>query len=153
MADERPNMPIPEETLNLILERLEAVERHVADGRGLLEDSRRYFQELRQKELELLQKDLEIERLKRDLYYQKKLCEKEMEARSNALEEKCRFLEKDLEARINRERELFERRLAAEQGLWAERLAGEQEEWARRVVDAKRSEGFWARLIRMLTWS
>jgi hypothetical protein len=146
-------MSIPEETINLILERLTAVEKQLADGRGLLEDSRRYFQELRRKEQELLEKELEIERLKRDLYYQKRLCDKEMEDHSRVLEEKVLLLEKDLEFRISQERELFDRRLASEQELWAEKLAGEQEACGRRLAEAKRREGFWARLVRMLTWS
>ncbi len=142
-----------EDKFQTILERLAALEKRAADDRVLLEENRRLILDLRRKESEAAGKDLEIERLKRDIYYQKRLCEKEIEDRLRGLEERRRLLDEEVAEKIGQEKEQYERRLAVEQSLWSEKLAREREECDRKLAEALRRESLWSRLVRMLTWS
>jgi excisionase family DNA binding protein len=141
------------EALENIGSRLSAVEGQIAEQRQLLAENQRLHELLRQHDRQMAEKDIEIEKLRRDLIYQQKLCEKELEDHRQAVAEKCVLSEREASERIARERELLEQRLIQEQHLWSERLAQEQERCAQRLVAMHNQEGFWARLMKMITWS
>ncbi len=146
-------MSIPEAVVRPVLDRIAALETQVAEKLDLLSENRNMADEIRHMERELALKDTEIEKLKRDLVYQKKLLEKEIEDRMRVLDEKRALMDREISERISREREEFEARLARERSTWSDRLAAEQEKFKTDLARMRSKEGFWARLLRMLTWS
>lgn len=136
-----------------IMERLSALERHLKQKWDLLRVNQRLDQELREKDRELAAKDIEIERLQRELVYQRRLCEKEIEDQKKLIEEKWALMEREASERIAREREYFEEKLALEEKHWAEKISREQEHYARKLAEAKDRESLWSRLVKMMTWS
>jgi excisionase family DNA binding protein len=151
--DDRPSAPPITEALKAIGSRLAAVEGQIAEQRQMVTENQRLHELLRQHDRQMAEKDVEIEKLRRDLVYQKKLCEKELEDRRLAIEDKWMLMEKEASERIARERELLEQRLIQEQRIWSERFAQEQERCAQRLAAMHNQEGFWARLMKMITWS
>ena len=125
-----------------ILERLTTLEARLEEISTLTQENQSLFHELREKESLLAVKDIEIEKLRRDLLYQKRILEKEAEDRRAAAEEQRDALER-----------AHAERLAAEEARWTERLAHEQERFNLQLSQARRQEGFWGRLVKMLTWS
>jgi len=152
--DERPRTDSAAEALiRPIVERIAALEKEVSDRLSLLGENRRLMEELRLRDREIAQKNTEIETLKRDIVYQKKLLEKEIEDRMRVLDERRALMDREFSGRIARERDEFERRLAAENDAWSDRLAREQEKHEANLAEARTKEGFWSRLVKMLTWS
>ncbi len=141
------------EALEVISSRLAAVEGQIAEERLMFAENQRLHELLRERDRQLSEKDLEIDKLRRDLVYQKRLCEKELEDLQSVLAEKWTVKEKEVSEKIARERELLEQRLLQEQNICSERLAREQERFAQRLVQMRSEEGFWARLVKMITWS
>jgi excisionase family DNA binding protein len=141
------------ETLEAVGNRLAAVEAQIVEGRQTASEIQRLQDLLLEHGRQIADKDLEIEKLRRDLVYQKRLCEKELEDRRLALEEKRALIAKEAAEKVAREREILEQRLVQEQRIWSERLAQEQENFARKLTEMRDGEGFWARLMRMITWS
>ncbi len=146
-------MSMPEALVRPVLDRMAALEAQVAEKLDLLAENRRLTEEIRHADRELASKDTEIEKLKRDLVYQKKLLEKEIEDRMRVLDEKWALMDREVSERIAREREEFEARLARERSTWSDRLAAEQEKFEADLARMRSKEGFWTRLLRMLTWS
>ena len=138
------------EALEPIIERFSGLEKKLEQ---LLLENQRLLQESQQKDQALAQKDLEIEKLQRDLVYQKRLFEKELEDQRRFLDEKWTILQKENEERINLERKHFEEKLTLEQHRWSEKLANQKEQHAQMIVEVQNQEGFWSRLIKMMTWS
>jgi len=136
-----------------LLERIAGLENVVSERLALADENRTFAEELRRKDREIALRDTEIEKLKRDLMYQKRLLEKEVGDRSRVLEEKKALMDREISERIARERDGFENRLAMERGIWSERLAREQEKHKETINEMQSKEGFFARLMRMLTWS
>ncbi|MEM5785985.1 MAG: hypothetical protein AAGU11_01625 [Syntrophobacteraceae bacterium] len=136
-----------------VLERVAALEKTLAEKLDLFDENRRLAEELRGRDREIAQKDMEIEKLKRDLVYQKRLLEKEIEDRVRVLEEKKAIMDGEFAERVARERDEFERRIALERNTWSDRLAMEQEKFEAAISEAQARGGFWSRLSRMLTWS
>jgi len=62
-------------------------------------------------------------------------------------------MEKEATARINRESESLEQRLIQEREIWSEKIAQEQERFAQTLAAMHSREGFWSRLMKMITWS
>lgn len=139
--------------LRPLTERIEAMEKELLERLDLLCENRKISEELRRKEGEIARKEVEIETLKRDLVYQKRLLEKEIEDRMRSLDEKWALMDREVAERVARERDEFENRLARERSIWSERLVREQEKYAAGLAELQTKEGFWARLVRMLTWS
>ena len=145
--------PSGRDALDVIMNRLAALEAQIIDKWQTFADNQHLHQLLRQQDRQLAEKDLEIEKLRRDLLYQKKLCEKELEDHRLALQEKWALMEKEASERIAQERERLEQRLKQERDIWSEKLAQEQERFAQMLAAARNQEGFWSRLMKMITWS
>jgi hypothetical protein len=140
-------------TENEILERISALEKELSFRLDLVAENMRITGELRLKDQEIARKDIEIEKLQRDLIYQKRLLEKEIEDRMRVLDEKWALMDREVSERVARERDEFEKRLALERDAWAERLSREQEKYAAGLAELQTKGGFWSRLVKMLTWS
>ena len=145
--------PSGRDTLDLIMNRLAALEGQIIEKWQTHAENQHLQQLLRQQDRLLAEKDLEIEKLRRDLLYQKKLCEKELEDHRLALQEKWTLMEKEASERIAQERERLEQRLKQERDIWSEKLTQEQERFAQLLAAARNQEGFWSRLMKMITWS
>lgn len=152
------------EDLQAVVDRISGLEEQMRRFHELLTENRLLSKQLKDLEQEIARKDLEIEKLRRDLVYQSRIQKKELEDHQKIIQEKWSVMEKEAAERIAREREHFESRLVQEQGLWSERLALEQSQWAERLAqerenharklhEATRQEGFWSRLLKMMTWS
>jgi hypothetical protein len=63
------------------------------------------------------------------------------------------LMEQEASKRAAHQRELLEQRLAEERRICSEKLAQEQERFAQRLLAMRQEEGFWSRLMRMITWS
>lgn len=147
-----PQVPL-QGVLGPIEDRMKALESQMERLMELTRENQRLSQELRQRDLEIAQKELDIEKLRRDLVCQTRVHEKEMEDHQKRLEEKWILMEKEAAERIAREREHLDDRLVQERDLWSGRLAQEKEHFARKLTDLSRQEGFWSRLLKMMTWS
>jgi excisionase family DNA binding protein len=149
--------PVParhrEAALELIVSRLAALEAQISEKWQLLAENQRLHQLIHEQEQELAERKLEIEKMRRDLVYQRRLCEKELEDRRQALQEKWALLEKEASERTAQDRKRLEERLIEERNIWSERLAQEQERFAQQLAAMRNQEGFWARLMKMITWS
>jgi len=141
--------PLSSEALEPLLKRLSGLEKRLEQ---LLVENRRILQESSSKDQLLAQKDLEIEKLQRDLVYQKRLLEKELEDQRRFFDEKWSILQKENEERISLERKHSEEKLMLEQHRYSERLAMQKEQHAQMMVEVQNREGFWSRLIKMMTW-
>ncbi len=146
-------LSLPEMLIRPVIERIAALEKELSEKMNLLIENRRLTEELRQTFLDAAGKDKEIEKLKADLVYQKRLMEKEIEEHARLLDAKWALMEREVAERIARERSEFERRLQAESALWSERLAREQERFEADIAELRSKQGFWTRLMKMLTWS
>jgi chromosome segregation ATPase len=144
---------LPEMLAGPLNERISALEKELAEKLDLLAENRRLEQELREARLDVAGKEAEIERLKGDLAGRKGSLEKEAEDRLRALDEERALTEREVSERISRERDEFEEALQAERTLWSERLASERRNFEAELEQLKTREGFWTRLVRMLTWS
>lgn len=142
-----------EQALALISNRLAALENQLADRWQTVEENQRLHELLRQQDRRLAEKDLEIEKLRRDLIYQKRICDKELEEQHAASEEQQRLMEKAASEGLVQESRRRDEAVARERQLWAQKLAQEQERFARMLASERNQEGFWARLARMITWS
>jgi chromosome segregation ATPase len=136
-----------------IVERISALEKEISSRLDLVSENRQIVRELRQKDQEIADRDIEIEKLKRDLVYQKRLLEKEIEDRMRLLDEKWALMDREVSERVARERDEFEKRLELERNTWSERLSQEQEKFADSLAELQTKGGFWSRLVKMLTWS
>ena len=134
-----------------VLERLSVLQQVLSDGLDFREENRQLTEEIRKKELELAKRDEEIEKLKRDLMYQKKLFEKELEDYARLLDAKWAIREQEVEDRLAAERAGFEHRLALEKKVLSERMAQQQAKHSASLAEAETGRGFWARIARMLT--
>ena len=76
---DRPSAPSREEAFELLLSRLAALEGQIIEKWQIFTDNQRLHQLIREQDQELAEENLEIEKLRRDLVYQKRLCEKEIE--------------------------------------------------------------------------
>jgi excisionase family DNA binding protein len=152
-GSERVRKPSREDVLEDISRRLMALEGQIMEKWQLSVENQRLHQLILEQGQELAERKLEIEKLRRDLVYQKRLCEKELEDRRQALQEKWALIEKEMAERMAQDRERLEQRLIEERNLWTERLAEEQERYARQLAAMHNQEGFWARLMKMITWS
>ena len=153
ISDDRTLAASLKGALEAITNRLTAVEAQIIEQWQLSAENQRLQELLRDHGQQMAVKDLEIEKLRRDLVYQKRLGEKELEDHRLVLKEKWAMMEKEASERAAHERELLEQRLIQEQQIWSERLAQEQERFAQRLVAMSSQEGFWARLVKMITWS
>lgn len=146
-------MSMNESLVRPVLDRIESMEKEFSEKLDLLAENRRLSGEVRRLDQELARRDVEIEKFKSELVYQKRLLEKEIEDRRRALEERWALMDREVSDRVAREREEFERRLASERSIWSERLKQGEEKFASDLAELQKKEGFWSRLIRMLTWS
>ncbi|NTU47376.1 MAG: helix-turn-helix domain-containing protein [Syntrophobacteraceae bacterium] len=136
-----------------VLDRMSTLEKRVEHIAALLSENSRLSEELRKRDRELVSKEVEMEKLRLDLEFQKRLHEKEMEDQARIFQERWSLMEKETAEKIAREREHLESRLTQEKNLWSERLAQEKESFTQRLFEAHRQEGFWSRLMKMMTWS
>ncbi|MGA2404958.1 MAG: hypothetical protein ABSG91_25185, partial [Syntrophobacteraceae bacterium] len=136
-----------------LVERISALERQFAEKLALLAENGRLAQELRQAHLDIAGRDTEIEKLRGDMVYQKKLLEKEVEDCTRLLDEKWALMDREVSERVSRERDEFETILQAERTLWSERLAHERHTFELQIAQLQTKQGFWTRLMKMLTWS
>ena len=142
-----------EDSLEVILSRLASLEAQVTEKWQEDAENKRLRELLREQDRRLAEKDLELEKLRRDLVYQKRLSEKEVEDQRLALEEKWALIEEEAAKRAAQERDLLEQRLIQERDRCSERLAQQQERFAQELAAMRNQEGFWSRLMKMITWS
>lgn len=152
------------DALELIDSRLAALEAQLSERWQMVTENQHLQQLLRDYDLKLAEKDLELEKLRRDLVYQKRLADKELEDHRLAFQERLTRVEQEaaerkaqererLEQALERERERMEEALGRERQLCSEKLALEQQRLADMLTAIRNQEGFWARLMRMITWS
>jgi excisionase family DNA binding protein len=139
--------------LEKVLDRLTSIEGQVEDLFSIVRENYGLFHELREKDALLALKEVELEKLQRDLLYQKRICDKEIEHHRKHYEEQSALLKEENSEKIALERRHFEEKLAAENARWAERLSGEQENFNLKLSRIKEREGLWAKLVKMMTWS
>ncbi len=147
------SMDSGKEPLEVILSRLASLEAQVNEKWQKDAENQRLHELVREQDRQLAEKDLELEKLRRDLVYQKRLSEKEVEDRRLVLEEKWALLEQEASKRVAQERELLEQRLLQERNMCSERLAQQQQRFAQELAAMRNQEGFWSRLMKMITWS
>ncbi len=144
---------LPEMLAGPLIERISALEKQIAEKLDLLAENGRLAQELRQAHLDIAGRDTEIEKLRGDMVYQKQLLENEVEDRTRLLDEKWALMDREISERISRERNEFETKLQAERTLWSERLANERRAFELKIAQLQTKQGFWTRLMKILTWS
>jgi hypothetical protein len=141
------------ETLKFFSDRLEILEKSMLERKLLQKENQSLQEALVQQQREISQKELEIAKLQRDLLYQQRIHEKEIQEHALRFEEKSALVQQQAADRWARERERIEQVLEEERRLWSDRLAQEQERYAHKLAEIRSQEGFWARLMRMITWS
>jgi excisionase family DNA binding protein len=102
---------------------------------------------------ELAQKELEIQKLERDLVYQKRLFEKELSDQQKFFDEKWQLMQAEIAQRMELERKQLDEKLMLERNSWSEKLCDQEKRHAQIIVEAKNPESFWSRLVKMMTWS
>ncbi|MFP5213667.1 MAG: helix-turn-helix domain-containing protein [Acidobacteriota bacterium] len=152
-ATEYPTVTMPVEALTPLIDRIAALDARLEEQWNLIEENRRLAGEIRARDRALAQKDAEIESLKRDLAYQKVLAEKELEEQRRVFQEKWELMERETADKLAILQRSFEEKFEAERGQWEGKLAVEQENFAQRIAEARRREGLWSKLIKMMTWS
>jgi excisionase family DNA binding protein len=160
--------PVPPASHADVLEhidgRLAALEARLNERWQMVKENQHLQQLLREHDLKLAEKDLEVQKLRRDLVYQKRLADKELEDHRLAFQERLTRVEQEaaerraqegerLEQALERERERMEEALSRERQLCSEKLALEQQRLADMLTAMRNQEGFLARLMRMITWS
>jgi len=150
---DRPSASSYKEAFDLVLSRLAALEGQLIEKWQMFTENQRLHQLIRDQDQELAEKKLNIEKLRRDLVYQKRLCEKEIEDHHLALQEKWALMEKEASEAMARERERLEQRFIEERSVWSEKLVQEQERFTQKLTAMRDQEGFWSRLMKMITWS
>jgi chromosome segregation ATPase len=153
VASRPRQVSLPEMLAGPLTERISALEKELSEKLDLLAENRKLEQELQQSRLDIASRDAEIDRLKDDLAGREGPLEKQAEDRPRALDEERASMEREFSERISRERDEFEEVLQAERTSWSERLAAERCKLESELEQLKTKEGFWTRLIRMLTWS
>ena len=144
---------LPQMLAGPLLERINAIKTELSEKLDLVAENRQLEQELSRARLDIARKDAEIENLKTETLHQKELAEKEIEDRTRILDEGRKLLEKQVYERVSRERDAFEKTLQAERTRWSERLDHEQRLYESELNRFKTKQGFWARFMKMLTWS
>jgi hypothetical protein len=144
---------LPHMLVGPLMEHISAMKTELSEKLDLLAENRQLAQELSQARLDIANRDAEIEKLKSDAFQQKRLAEKEIEDRMRILAEERMLLEKQVSERVSRERDAFDKTLQAERTLWSERLEHEQRHFQSELNQLKAKQGFWTRLMKMLTWS
>jgi len=144
---------LPQMLAGQLMEHISAMKTELSEKLDLLAENRQLAQELSRVRLDIASRDAEIEKLKTDTFQQKKLMEKENEDRMRVLAEERMLMEKQVSERVSRERDAFEKTLQAERTLWSERLEHEQLLFQSELNQLKTKQGFWTRLMKMLTWS
>lgn len=142
-----------EEALRSVLKELFSIEVQLEHKWELSNDNQRLLLELREKDRMLAQRNAEIDRLKRESAYHTAMAVRELEEREKMLEERLRLSEEHTAERLRREEELSHERVQLVEEQWSRRLAEEQEKAARALAEARKHDGLWTRLVKMLTWS
>ncbi len=107
---------------------------------------------LRLKE-EITRQEVEIQSLRRDLSQQQSSHEREMEEYQRRLQERYNQQQTETSRRLATEKARFEERLVWTENRCSEALERAREDHAQALARAMEREGFWARLVRMMTWS
>ncbi|MBP8646290.1 MAG: hypothetical protein KBH99_09245 [Syntrophobacteraceae bacterium] len=154
-AQDPPSVSSPAvlEGLQSLAQKLAELERRLDDKCGLLNENQRLLDQLHEQQHELARKNAEIEKLQRDLLYQKRLVEKELQDTRKAMDDRAALLERQCQERISREREMLQERWALQEKHLEERLEWEKERYSLKLLEVQQREGFWSKLVRMLTWS
>jgi excisionase family DNA binding protein len=135
--------------LEPILLRLAGVEGKLEQ---VLAENQLLLREIQQKQQELAQKDLELEKLQRDLVYQKLLFEKELSDQQRFFDEKWQMMQAEFAQRMELERKHLDEKWMLERNSWSEKLSAQEKRHTQILVEAKNPEGFWSRLVKMMTW-
>jgi len=69
------------------------------------------------------------------------------------MDDRAALLERQCQERISREREMLLERWALQEKHLEERIEWEKEKYSRKLLEVQQREGFWSKLVRMLTWS
>lgn len=142
-------LSLPEMLAGPLTERIGGIEKVLSERLDLLAENKRLDQDLTRARADLAAREAELQKLK----VEKAVLEKEAMERQRSLDERREFMEKEFSDRSSREREEFEGRLQTEKKAWAERFAEERRKYASELQHLKSNQGFWNKLVKMLTWS
>jgi hypothetical protein len=140
------------EFLNL-LDRLTGLEEQLAKRLDLGQENQELRGALRAAEQELAAKTAEVQNLKNDLLLQKHAWEKELKSRQRLHDEKESLLRQEAADKLALAQQFYDRQLSLEKERYLERFTREKERVHRQLGDYQSEEGFWARVMRLLTWS
>jgi hypothetical protein len=146
-------IPITRKEFKELLERWQALEAQLTARLDLEAENRALQAAVHAKEQELTQRESDIGRLKNDLLQQKRAWERELAAARLLLEEKVALLERKHAEQLAMAQEFHERQLLLERERFVERAKRGRDRLRSQLADFERREGFWARLLRMFTWS
>jgi hypothetical protein len=146
-------VPITRQEFQDLLDRLGALEEQLAKRLDLGQKNQELHQALLAAEQEAMARCAEVERLKNELLVQKRAWERELESQQRLQQEKEALLRQETADKLALAQKFHDRQLLLEQERYLERSGRERERTARQLDDMHRDEGFWARVMRLLTWS
>jgi hypothetical protein len=136
-----------------LAEQLKLLQRTLDEKWDLLARNQQLHLEiLRQQEL-ITRQEMQIQSLQRDLSRMKSLQESDAEKYQGGIQESYNHQEEETFKRLTVEKARYEEKLAQTEAHWSGVLRRAREDHARELAQARMSEGFWAKLVRMMTWS
>lgn len=146
-------IPINRKEFQDLLDRLAGLEAQLTKRLDLGQENQELRSALRAAERELDVKIAEVERLQNELLLQKHAWEKELDSRQRLHEEKESLLRREAADKLALAQQFHDRQLSLEKERYLERFSREKERVHRQLGDYQREESFWARVMRLLTWS
>jgi hypothetical protein len=146
-------IPVTRKEFQDLLDRLASLEEQLTNRFELGRENLELRNSLRAAEQELAARIAEVERLKSELLLQKRAWEKELESQQRLQLEKEALLRQEGGDKLVLAQQFYDRQLALERDRYLERSGREKERVDRQLDDFHRDEGFWARVMRLLTWS
>jgi excisionase family DNA binding protein len=141
------------QTFGFLADQIEILAKSMLELKLSQKENQSLHEAVVQHQQEISKKELEIAKLQRDLLSQQRIHEKEIQEHKVRFEEKWALMQQHTADQLARGREVHERMLEEERRSWSDRLVQEQERFAHKLAEIRSQEGFWARLMRMITWS
>jgi hypothetical protein len=146
-------IPITQKEFQDLLDRLGSLEEQLVKRLDLGHEHQELHKALRAAEQELAVRTAEVERLKKELLVQKRAWERELESQQRLQQEKEALLRQETADKLALAQKFYDGQLRLEKERYLERSGRERERVERHLDDLHRDEGFWARVMRLLTWS
>ncbi len=136
-----------------LAEQLAVLQRTLDEKWDLLNRNQQLHLEIIRLREEISRQKAEIQSLLGDLSRLRSSRDREMEEFQRQWQERYNQEREETARRLAAEKAHFEEKLAWTEKHWSEILQQTQEDHARELARAGEREGFWVRLVRMLTWS